>query len=569
MKLNLNKIRKYLEMFVYAVLAVSFIFIIIKVPKRVISENKNDEIEICVDWDEVYDLCYKNDYKLSEFLKRIQAIGVSSVSIQEETLASLVTRGRVVYYSKDEYERMMLLDMLPPATKIRGISLVVSDRKLAKQLESQLKDRYSITVKTLRLGRRRILYPVFYSSFRPGWWSESIPLGFDPEKMSILNETGLKIILRPRNKGNPKWLDGMTTDNVSGYLWGDSEVPGYPGNEKILINTLKNNELKYIDLEFTHFYGDNLLNQSVPQSLVQGHVITNQELEKNRNDKYHLFRWIRAVKERSNRFLLFHFWKNKPLEDNLDYLRLVAKKLKDMGYTLDIVSPPDYPLCKKTKSSVLIILACAVLFPILAVYAAKKFQHFFVKYIIVNATTIIGGLLISALLYNVLFMKKIVLLPSVKLVMIIPLIAVFIILFTFEELKKLWFMQVRMSHVFIFLMLFLIFGIMMLRSGNYNIGYFFLEENIRQFLENVLGIRPRSKEFLFGQPLLLLGFYFKKRYLICLGFISQVSIINTFLHAHSPVVVSLVRTFHGLWLGLFIGFMIIGIIELINKKRNE
>jgi hypothetical protein len=124
-------------------------------------------------------------------------------------------------------------------------------------------------------------------------------------------------------------------------------------------------------------------------------------------------------------------------------------------------------------------------------------------------------------------------------------------------------------------------GYMVLRSGHGTpVDAGAVELRMRGFLESVFMVRPRFKEFLIGHPLLLLGFYLRRRFpegaspfpdrpgtwgqvlyfifhdsrpFLLAGFLGQLSMMNTFFHAHTPLWVSALRTFHGLWLGGLLG----------------
>jgi len=82
------------------------------------------------------------------------------------------------------------------------------------------------------------------------------------------------------------------------------------------------------------------------------------------------------------------------------------------------------------------------------------------------------------------------------------------------------------------------------------------EEFFRERLEDWLIARPRFKEFFVGHPALMLWRRepsFVHLGLLALGALGQASIINTFVHLHTPLVLSLWRTINGLALGLLIG----------------
>src|SRR5690606_27863955 len=87
---------------------------------------------------------------------------------------------------------------------------------------------------------------------------------------------------------------------------------------------------------------------------------------------------------------------------------------------------------------------------------------------------------------------------------------------------------------------------------------------IRRWLESTTGVRPRFKEFTLGHPPLLLGLFLALRYraswlLIIIGTLGQLTMVSTFTHLHSPLIISIIRTALGLGLGLIIGLILIGI----------
>jgi hypothetical protein len=135
-----------------------------------------------------------------------------------------------------------------------------------------------------------------------------------------------------------------------------------------------------------------------------------------------------------------------------------------------------------------------------------------------------------------------------------------------------------------------------------------LEGSLRSTLEQVFGARPRFKEFALGYPLALIGLYLstgfaqgadktmktgqssgasragkvsaalgtggvsvtgslaekqtRARHLLTFGalfggVLAPISVVNTFAHTLAPVGLSLLRSFHGFWLGLAIGLFLL------------
>ncbi len=105
-----------------------------------------------------------------------------------------------------------------------------------------------------------------------------------------------------------------------------------------------------------------------------------------------------------------------------------------------------------------------------------------------------------------------------------------------------------------------------------------IELKLRDLLSQRLVIRPRLKEFLIGHPVTMLALYLalKKEnriwvLLLCIaGATAQLSLVNTFCHLVAPFSVSILRTFHGLWIGAVSGVILVWAFVMIRRvwKRN-
>jgi hypothetical protein len=110
-------------------------------------------------------------------------------------------------------------------------------------------------------------------------------------------------------------------------------------------------------------------------------------------------------------------------------------------------------------------------------------------------------------------------------------------------------------------------AVYVLRTGNTGpLQVSSLEELFRQTLDHWLGVRPRTKEFLAGYPWLLLLLYFgyddRKIPILLFAVIGQVSLANTYAHIHTPLTVSFLRSFNGLWMGILFGAAVVGLVTL-------
>ena len=112
-----------------------------------------------------------------------------------------------------------------------------------------------------------------------------------------------------------------------------------------------------------------------------------------------------------------------------------------------------------------------------------------------------------------------------------------------------------------------------LRTGNHSGLVTDWERLARGWLEDVFGVRPRTKEFLIGYPALWLGLaLFGARWrmagplLLAVGSVAYISLINTFAHAHSPLAISLARSAWGLALGSAVGLALWATWKLATER---
>ncbi|MGQ9764358.1 MAG: DUF5693 family protein [Armatimonadota bacterium] len=196
------------------------------------------------------------------------------------------------------------------------------------------------------------------------------------------------------------------------------------------------------------------------------------------------------------------------------------------------------------------------------------------------AISIAGGVLIVGLLSSRTFMLRIDQFAGIKLAHILPILMLAAgfaggILWQCDmwqnqkdrliaSYKNLILSPVMMWQAMGIIIALVMIGLMVARTGNEaGIGVSPIELKLRTILDNALLVRPRTKEFLVGHPLLFYGIACALRnqkrvaaVLVTLGSIGLVSVLNTFCHIHTPLVVSVIRTFNGFVLGLVLGIVI-------------
>ena len=196
--------------------------------------------------------------------------------------------------------------------------------------------------------------------------------------------------------------------------------------------------------------------------------------------------------------------------------------------------------------------------------------------IISVAVACIGAAYVTALLAQATFMLEINQFAGVKTLLVVPPLAL-LMLYAFTPLfgarikltdaviapVKAW----QLAALFV---LATAAVLLVMRSGNQpDIGVSGVETQLRGLLAQLLGARPRFKEFAIGYPLIallpvlsgqarrLIGWLV----VVCAG-IGLADVLDTFSHIHTPLHVGLLRTFNGVVLGFVIG----AILQIVYRR---
>ena len=209
--------------------------------------------------------------------------------------------------------------------------------------------------------------------------------------------------------------------------------------------------------------------------------------------------------------------------------------------------------------------------------------------VVASAFTVLGGLLIHGGMWDAAAMLKVSQFRGVTLALAVPLLVFAAYAWQGETLQDaydsltgrlsdywqrllaLWQSSIRYGDVaFIFIALGAV-AIVLLRSGNESpLEVLSVETWFREGLEQVFAVRPRTKE-LIGHPLLVVFFLslpWRNRLTLLFGLaglLGQVSILNTFCHLHTPLLVTGQRVLLGLGFGLLSG-LLWGIVALLGAR---
>lgn len=246
----------------------------------------------------------------------------------------------------------------------------------------------------------------------------------------------------------------------------------------------------------------------------------------------------------------------------------------------------------------IIALAASIIFPTLGVLAAREWIErrksaladrprrgvmmltALAAFGLATVITLPGALVVVGMLAETRFLVRISQFAGVKLTHAVPVLLVWLAIEVasnrrkhgrqgtpatltalWREIREVLARPVTWEHAVMVGILGLLALFYLLRTGTYTgVPAPGFERIARDYLEQVLVIRPRTKEFLLGHPALFLALFLDLAgttlpvwAIYLAGAIGQLSITNTFSHIHTPLAISAVRTVLGITLGLIIG----------------
>jgi len=119
-----------------------------------------------------------------ELWERLKAMGVSAVTLREETLADLAASGEVLHFSRAEVDRWRAAGLVAPSSALRGGTLWAKDAKSFARAADALAARGLDVSSAAVAGAKALEIPA-------GVDLSKIPAGFDPASVSALAGAGL------------------------------------------------------------------------------------------------------------------------------------------------------------------------------------------------------------------------------------------------------------------------------------------------------------------------------------------------------------------------------------------
>jgi len=421
-----------------------------------------------------------------------------------------------------------------------------------------------------------------------------------------------------------KKINGIDT-----ILFEGPSILGYPNAIGSTKTNLEKNKLSYGNVEFFYQAGLNALTKSYPKGNKNIHQITEEEAVKLSTQKM-ILRLTQAATERSVDILLFHpLWEQSHIQNisttQEKFLTTLTTALKEKNINVQKKNPPsewqdtskimlfwislgimaislrvlsffipctgiifwlgvsmvtlsDMALSTLQNQQLWGIIA-AIIFPIWVVleienYKTTKFWKTFILGLICLSIAILH---IVAIFFSSEWLTGAQMIRGIKLAYLLPLAFSFIYfsikpqqLLQLHYIVKNWLQKpIKWQQFFMLTSLAILSVLLIWKSGN---GAISLpgETPLREFLGDLFGIRPRTKDIL-GIASLILGVTWYRHDWAwpfrVVGIIGVISIINTFLHIHTPLMISIYRTLIGVSLGYALALIIIVFRRAVYRQK--
>lgn len=600
---------------------------------RVGNEQANKNVDILVDYDEVTTLARANNLSLDFLLAQFGQSGSTGVLIRERTIKDLSQNGDMLVKTASELNLLRNINpaFLPGVQLQDGYTYLISQNErdyqyILEQLHAKKKN-----VTTARQGESYIIS--LHLSLREldklgvGFPPKDIAI-IDKSGLSIVprvREWGSATSQSLQTL--QKSLQSLP--RLTLVTFNDEAIPAL-NNLPGLAEEVKELGVPVGTYEFFNQQGLSKLGYLLEQNIIRAHAISENDMLR-LSPPQAVERYNLAVSERNIRVLYVRlFGVSNPdtaLENSLSFIQEIKAGIEKEGYQVGqattfatlpyssllvlimglgvigaglLLLSPVIPssrwllmlgmvgiigwagifFASPTLARKAFALLAVILFPLLGTLGAlreerRSLSQAVLQLLKMSAISIIGAVIMTGLLADKAFMLKLDGFSGVKLAHVAPVALLF--LFLILRNKKSWFevkkfIMAPVTYLYAAAGLFVLaaLAVYVIRTGNE--GAFLVsswENTFREVLDRVMGVRPRTKEFILGHPLMLTvlyyGFDLRKSVFLLFGLIGQISLVNTYAHIHTPLLISLTRSVHGLWLGIILGILLILIVNYTLK----
>lgn len=576
---------------------------------RVSVESGNRATSLSAEMETVEALSAAEGRTVDDSLRNLRLQGVNSIVLSEETIADLLQQGRA-----------SLADGRLTLIQNAGLSSTIRVDALAERVKRGLQLRFTnLSVSEERDGANVVLS---FPPDTPVSMIRTTAIGLNPLQATEAKKAGMALIARASNppgvsgayvEGTVRWMVEL---GAKVFLPQGDQVLGRREAIGTFIDSLKQYGMLYATPEFTKIGGDANVVDKLPEQVIRLHSAQAAELDKMPYEDA-VDRYAKASRERNMRILLLRpvtFAADKPLAAFAQFAKDVNEQIQKNGGAVGfpkafrdsgvptwlkllialsmlpaawfagstLVRPPLWRivgiglLALVCLASVKIgfgyaALAASIVFPVTAflVLDSRNGRSPFVEFLATTLVSMFGGFAVAGMLNGLPYFVKAAEFQGIKLAVFLPILLAMGWFFARfmnvrEELRK----PMTWLGALAALGLLAALAFMSARTGNDNpAGVSDLELKMRNVLDALLFVRPRTKSFLIGHPALYIGIammlWQRRRgewswpvltaLMLTVGMIGQTDVVNTFCHLHTPFMLSLVRTGVGIVPGVILG----------------
>ncbi|MER3403133.1 MAG: hypothetical protein C4337_07515 [Armatimonadota bacterium] len=569
-------------------------------------ERANRAVELVLNYSDVALLASTEGRSVTEWLRAFSA--PVSIALPEGTLTDWGTR------LQERWHPVFLL------TESRYLQAKAMLALKARVRLNPLGEGHGVSVRSVQGGQ-------FFVVGEPETVVQ-MGLGLDPDAVQAVRLAGHTVVARLSNQPNLSDLairGSLRRANEQGaslVIFSGDQVLGFRERVEATAEAIHTFGMRYGSIEFGKQAGDSALAHRLVDRTVRVHSISASETL-TLSPQEIVARLERAVQERNIRVVYLRL-EGGSTQGLRQVVRTLSQALVRSGYRIERsgarpfrpLNPPLWQfavvgtgvgvligwvllqfrrglgvlplllgmgfgaLCLHPFGRKLTALASAILFPTLGLVVLPAFMRgsAWRALPIPFGWSLLGALHVVGLLAESPFLIKADQFLGVKVAHLVPLLLVALFYTAYVagrwQFWREWLGRpVLWGQVGVALVVLGALGLMLVRTGNEAPGAVSeWELRLRALLEQVMHVRPRTKEFLIGHPALVVAVQVlrlgRTEWLplaMLLGAIGQVSIVNTFCHLHSPLEVSLMRVLWGMGIGLAVGALAWGVLKWLAK----
>jgi hypothetical protein len=597
------------------VIGICAVLSLISIGFRYRMESRHKVTEIALEIETVQNLASAQGLSVAKGLEILKDNHLGSLVLSEKTLADLLNSRQIDMTVSRDGADFKILE--PDPAEAETIRRRVLDA-IARRLPSM-----QTTVASNGTIQLRGALPSLVML-------RTVSVGLDPEEVSAARNAHLRIIARFANPEGAsddyieKTLQEAAHDGATVYLPVGDQVLGRRNAMTALEGALARNNMFFASPEFAKLGGGEEVVKDIPAAVLPLHSAQVAELDKLPFSEA-VDRYAKAARERDERILLLRPWSesgNTPLSDLAGFVKAVrnqvqaeggvigtsAKPFTDPGVPwylflaigLAMIAPVAFGLTAmipwrqaKIAGLVLALLLAAACYsehyrflmafagtlalPIIAfLWLDEHPDHPWpITYLVVTLISLVGGLCVAGLLNTLPYFVRAQQFEGVKVAVFLPVAVIAVHAFArLGNLRTALKSPITYQQALIGLVILGALAFMISRTGNDNpAGVSSFEIKMRDILDRVLFVRPRTKEFLFGHPFLIIGIgllsWIRKNrksplaatvtgwaaLALMMGAIGQTDVVNTLCHIHTSILLSVER--------IAVGWLVGGIFGLL------